>query len=312
MHRPTRPAFTLVELLVVITIIAVLIGLLVPAVQKVREAAMRSRCMNNLHQTGLALVQYQSDHGAFPAATRTDRGTWRQELLPYLNQEPLWRLLDHDKPWHQGENLDRGATTPIPLFLCPSVPERNPVNWVVIQGKPDRQSPKNLPGNDYETVMGIDAGPIAELLGWKDLDAETLSRKSRGAMVPNRPTSAVEITDGASQTLLVIETAGRPDLWVGKRRQAPFNASKDQIIQGLAQGTCWADPTGPYVLKKGDASNPPSSFGDTNNNSPYSFHSGGTLGAMGDGSVRFFSWSNEFKNWVALFTARGEDLVSEP
>src|SRR5438094_4245086 len=98
--------FTLVELLVVIAIIAILIGLLLPAVQQVRESASRVQCKNNLKQIGLAFLMYHDDHDGFPpggrslpnqsSASLTDRGTWcwTYHILPYLDQYPLYKQSD--------------------------------------------------------------------------------------------------------------------------------------------------------------------------------------------------------------------------
>src|ERR1700738_372118 len=88
MNRPTRPAFTLIELLVVIAIIAILIALLVPAVQKVREAAARTQCMNNLKQIGLAVHNYHDARKSLPPdRIANDWPTWAVLILPYLEQD---------------------------------------------------------------------------------------------------------------------------------------------------------------------------------------------------------------------------------
>jgi prepilin-type N-terminal cleavage/methylation domain-containing protein len=126
-----QPGFTLVELLVVIAIIGVLLALLLPAVQKVRESANRARCQNNLHQIGVALHAFHGDHCSFPPGyqwkrrtpdvpTQTNPGwSWAAFLLPYLEQDNLQRQINFHSPVGNLSN-ESVRTTVLPLFVCPT------------------------------------------------------------------------------------------------------------------------------------------------------------------------------------------------
>jgi prepilin-type N-terminal cleavage/methylation domain-containing protein len=159
-----RKGFTLIELLVVIAIIAVLVGLLVPAVQKVREAANRMSCSNNIKQLGLAMHNYHDTNGFFSAAMYdkvapgNPSGTshsWRAFTLDYIEQGNLGKIYDHNQHWFAPANANAIASK-IKTFRCPSAPEGTMVASFTAKGlRPASNFATGLGKTDYDTVNGV-------------------------------------------------------------------------------------------------------------------------------------------------------------
>jgi prepilin-type processing-associated H-X9-DG protein len=296
---------TLIELLVELAIIGVLLGLLLPAVQKVRAAAARLSCANNLRQAGLALSHFEStrDHfppgavfGPFPeAGVTTDalHGCW-PFLLPYLEREALFSQYRWDVDFFDLANQPAVAT-PLKILQCPS----SPADRYVAMEHADGAFVNGGQGAciDYGPVQGV--GPGLALWGLVDPVGNY-----EGALPVNRMCRVQDITDGTSNTLLVAEDAGRPERW-----------QAGHLVPGVFSfGGPWASSANPVVIRgaspDGATVPGPCAINCTNNQQPYSFHPGGANFLFADGSVHFLSAAMDMRVLAALATRAGGEVVT--
>jgi prepilin-type N-terminal cleavage/methylation domain-containing protein/prepilin-type processing-associated H-X9-DG protein len=313
MRRQTlnRSAFTLIELLVAIAIIAILIGLLLPAVQKVREAAARVQCQNNLKQIGLAYHNYANAYNSsFAPAYLSDPAKtvgWGIFLLPYIEQDNLYNQYNFTAPFFYsnpiyGINNQAVANTPIKMFLCPSAPARSgPYTY--------NFSFPGFPMLSWQAYAS-DYSPIASvsptLAAYLNLPTTGLN----GALLPDKGTPILSITDGTSNTILSAEIAGKNEL---------FQAGHDTgtTLSGFFGGEGgWADATsaGSHLFgSSGDGTVSPGSCGVncSNDYGLYAFHAGGANVLFADGSVHFLAANVDIGVLCALITSTGGETTGD-
>jgi prepilin-type N-terminal cleavage/methylation domain-containing protein/prepilin-type processing-associated H-X9-DG protein len=287
-----RGAFTLIELLVVIAIIAILIGLLLPAVQKVREAAARTSCLNNLHQLGIGLHGYHDANGGFPPSkvTVTVQGkavnyhAWTVYVLPHIEQGNLYQLYRFDKPFDDAKTNDAGVIQrDIPTFLCPAAPG-------------GRKGSNGRGIADYSAVNQL-TRPNTYVTHMPPSDSTHI-----GVLGLNVSRRLTDITDGTTNTMLLAEDAGRNDTWVlGKK-----------VATGGATGA-WGNPgteinVGGFVPATGKTPGP-CAVNCTNNNEIYAFHSNGANVVFADASVHTLPAQLDINKVIPLVTRASGDFV---
>ena len=305
-HR-RRTGFSLIELLVAISIIAVLIGLLLPAVQQAREAARKSQCSNNIKQIGLALHNYEGQWGMFPTATRptpTQAGrkqaTALARLLPFLEQAGLFKRYDFRVNWFDSPNPPV-IQTQLAVFQCPSTPNVNRVDTKLITvGGISFAGPRAC--GDYAPMEGV--GSL--LTGTGLVDAQ--SENSAGALQANfTQCRLADFRDGTSSTITIAEDAGRP-VWYTRGKIDPSNT--------VLPGAGWADDEQDFFLHgaKTDAlATPPGpcAINCHNDGEIYSFHSGIANVLFADGHVKFLSASTNIRVVARLITPRSREVVPD-
>jgi prepilin-type N-terminal cleavage/methylation domain-containing protein len=336
MKTSPRRGFTLIEVLVVISIIGLLLALLLPAVQAAREAARRTQCTNNMKQLGLALHQYEGQEGVLPPtmvlAGTSPADMWTSgwsvdvRMLPAIEQNPLYNAINFTIAFQEWEN--RTATgVVITMFLCPSEPNQQPT---------DHPSYGKVGGVNYGWCMG----------DWFVWGGFTGPKTNRSAFGPNQSRRWAEFSDGLSQTTLLSEVknyqAYLRDCGGLAHISDPFNvpspdADPMQVAPEYAGGSCTPKPDGHAEWVDGGVHHtgfttawpPNKTIGNATTRdldlngqrekvggptfaavTSRSHHPGGVNALLGDGSVRFIKSSVAGRVWRALGSVAGAEVVS--
>jgi prepilin-type N-terminal cleavage/methylation domain-containing protein/prepilin-type processing-associated H-X9-DG protein len=315
-----RHAFTLIELLVVIAIIAILIGLLVPAVQKVRDAAARSQCQNNLKQIGVAMHNYHDTYKKLPPQTARNLnsccyGTWQMAILPFVEQKPLWDIYQNfGNTTGSGLNYEQKAnllvtSQRLPLFTCPadtpSAPKSGSFNGTTY----------NITQHNYL----INVGNIDYAQGGDG----KLPDQPAGLVFGGAPFSRsaqfrlTDITDGTSSTLMAAEVNQgqgadfRGLTWWAEGSgfttyRTPNNPLWDYISNGNGAPGCV--PTSQNSMNADCQAHKTPNW---NVFTARSRHTGGVNVVFCDGSTHFITNAISWATWQALGTSRGGEVVGD-
>lgn len=324
-----KNGFTLVELLVVIAIIGILIGMLLPAVQAVREAARRTTCSNNMRQIALALFNYESAHQQFPSAGQAKRGgsgpnagenvfftdkgklesfagaspSVQTYILPFIEQQNVYDLVrlnyryDFDPSRTEAPTNQQASKTPIAGYVCPSV-----------QGRTVETDAEGYGFTDYSAPVTVAPG----------LSGDPNQPRFKCVLNGDSEREISAVTDGTSNTIAIAEDAGRVDVDTGGFMVIKPETMDDGTVANR-RSWAWADPDNAFNVDKLVNNNPTPVGGPPEcpwsevncgpNEETFSFHPGGANVAVCDGSIKFIDANIDAATFAGLMSIDGGEIV---
>jgi prepilin-type N-terminal cleavage/methylation domain-containing protein/prepilin-type processing-associated H-X9-DG protein len=297
-----RSGFTLIELLVVIAIIGTLIGLLLPAVQQVREAASRLKCSNNLHQIGLALQMYHDRNNGFPPGYQTQVATdnsdlgpgwgWAAYLLDDIEQGTIKQQVHFDLQISDPANAAVRVLS-VPIFNCPSEIKDGPFTVIDATGAP---------------ICDVGRSSYVAMNGVLGVSGDAFD--NNGAFLRNKNMRIRDIKDGLSNTLFVGERAsGMSDVtWTGAVTNGVVPAIR---YPDPADRLLFAEAASALVMAHGSRFHLPNNPLVFDADAMSSYHRGGVNFLYGDGSVRAISNSIDGLVYEALLTRANGEPISD-
>jgi prepilin-type N-terminal cleavage/methylation domain-containing protein/prepilin-type processing-associated H-X9-DG protein len=330
-----RRGFTLIELLVVIAIIAILIGLLLPAVQKVREAAAATQCRNNLKQLGIAMHNYHDQNGKLPpgvGAYGCCWGTWVMAILPHIEQDNMWRLFQNENGndltgirYANDPNLTNVTSKRLKILTCPSDVIAPPFSGMTLHNYGVNYGNTNFYGT---TVSGVAFGgapfraypsgwlsdaTMQATYGWAQPDSDKQARFQQYGKAGEPQATLQTITDGTSNTLMaaeLIQGQGGDDLrgfiwWGSASGFTTFNPPNSNAPDVMTGGSCDVAATYNIPCTTINSQNFPKM------SSARSQHNGrgGVNVVFCDGHVAWINNTIDINAWRALGTSQGGEVI---